>query len=138
MSSRTLSVSYVFDRTEIEAWKGDRARDPPPLRKHSKSHPRQNGIPSSTIPSSSAPAASFLEERFDLCFLSDLEEVDFDSSSSSISSSARPLSSVFSKSRSWVSERCPRNWMSLALTSALVRGLPSRSVYCSRRNRPST
>src|SRR5262249_61120471 len=94
--------------------------------------------PQKGISSSSSLTDSFLEARFDPCFLSDLDEVALDSSSSSISSSARPLASVFSPFRSEVSARCPRNCISLALTSALVRGLPSRSVYCSRRNRPST
>jgi hypothetical protein len=87
----------------------------------SSGHEFQNGIPSSTIPSSSAPAASFPEVRFAPCFLPDPDGVDFDPTSSSLSSSTWPPSLVFSAPRSAVSARYPRNWMSLALTSRLVR-----------------
>ena len=43
----------------------------------SPGHEFQNGMPSSTMPSSSASASSFPEARFEPDFLTDLNEVDF-------------------------------------------------------------
>ena len=54
----------------------------------SSGHEFQNGIPSATMPTSSAPASSFVEARFETDFLPGLEEVGFDLSTISAPSSA--------------------------------------------------
>ena len=62
----------------------------------SSGHEFQNGIPSSTIPSSSAPPSPFVEVRFGPDFLPDLDEVAFGFSPISTSSSAGLFSSALS------------------------------------------
>src|SRR5262245_3513476 len=60
----------------------------------SSGHEFQNGIPSSTMPTSSALASSFVEERFEPDFLPDLDEAGFALSTISASSSDRLFTSA--------------------------------------------
>jgi len=74
---RSISPHYGIE------WRGE----------YSNVYVRQNGIPSSTILSSSAPASSFVEERFWPDFLPGLDEAGFALSPASASSSSRLSSS---------------------------------------------
>ena len=74
----------------------------------SSGHEFQNGIPSATMPTSSAPASCFVEERFGPDFLPDLDEAAFGFSPISASSSSRLSSSALSTDSFAASPRWPR------------------------------
>jgi hypothetical protein len=81
------SLNSVDGRCGLLHWQGKTKAggDPDVI---SSGHEFQNGIPSATMPMSSAPASSFVEARFEPDFLPGLDEVGFGLSTISAPSSA--------------------------------------------------